>query len=87
MQLKTILNRVERYKSFVYGRVSWMDDPSDLKLRVEIAPRANSRPVCSGCEHVGSTYDHLPERTFEFVPCSINVYFRFIAMGSSILCA
>ncbi len=68
MQLKTILNRVERYKSFVYGRVSWMDDPSDLKLRVEIAPRANSRPVCSGCERVGSTYDHLPERTFEFVP-------------------
>ena len=25
MQLKTILNRVENFKSFVYGKVKWVD--------------------------------------------------------------
>ena len=26
MQLKTILNRVTRYKSFVFGKVTWLED-------------------------------------------------------------
>jgi len=30
MQLKTILNRVQKFKSFVYGAVRWVEDASEL---------------------------------------------------------
>jgi len=68
MQLKTILNRVERYKSFVYGDPRWADDAGRLTIEVPIEPRANSRPVCSGCRKPRPGYDRLAPRRFEFVP-------------------
>ncbi len=34
MQLKTILNRVEYFKSFVYGKVRWVDDAAGGMPRV-----------------------------------------------------
>jgi len=68
MQLQTILNRVERFKSFVYGRVSWDNQAEQPTLRVEVKHRANGRPICGGCGVVRPGYDRLPERTFEFVP-------------------
>lgn len=68
MQLKTILNRVEHYKSFVYGKVQWVEDAERLTLEVEVLARANSRPICSGCGRPGPGYDRLPPRRFEFVP-------------------
>jgi len=52
MQLQVILNFVEPYKSFVYKHVSWDKSSSVRKLRVQIEPRANGRPICSGCERV-----------------------------------
>ena len=76
MQLKTILNRVEHYKSFVYGKVTWVEDVERPTLEVEIRARANSRPVCSGCGQPGPGYDRLAERRFEFVPLwQIAVFF------------
>ena len=77
MQLKTILNLVEPHKSFVYGEAT-LTAPTDERpqLEVPILPRKNSRPECSGCGRRGPTYDHLPERRFEYVPCwGILVYF------------
>jgi len=77
MQLKTILNRVQKHKSFVYGEVSWLNwgKPS---IEVEILPRANSKPFCSGCGRRSRTYDHLPARQFEFVPLwGIIVFFLY----------
>lgn len=68
MQLQTILNRVERYKSFVYGRCTWDEQAGTPTLHVEVAPRANGRPICSGCRRQRPGYDHLAPRTFEFVP-------------------
>lgn len=68
MQLKTILNRVERYKSFVYGEPRWQEDAPRLTIEVPIEPRSNGRPVCSGCGRRGPGYDRLPARRFEFVP-------------------
>jgi transposase len=68
MQLKTILNRVERHKSFVYGEPRWADDALRLTLEVPIEPRANGRPICSGCGKARPGYDRLAPRRFEFVP-------------------
>ena len=69
MQLKTILNRVERHKSFVYGEGQFVEDPQGrVALEVDVAPRANGRPICSACRRPGPGYDRLPARRFEFVP-------------------
>lgn len=68
MQLQTILNRVMPFKSFVYGNVSFDDQAAALTLRVQMRPRANSRPICSGCQRKCGGYDRLPAREFEFVP-------------------
>ncbi|NJN05402.1 MAG: ISL3 family transposase [Rhodobacteraceae bacterium] len=67
MQLKTILNRVERHKSFVYGSVRFADRERNA-IEVEMLERANSRPVCSGCGRGGPGYDRLPERRYQYVP-------------------
>ena len=68
MQLKTILNFVEPHKSFVYGTPRWVDPATKPTIDIPIRPRANSKPICSGCGRPGSCYDHQDERRFEFVP-------------------
>jgi transposase len=78
MQLKTILNRVQKFKSFVYGNVVWLDKGKNPALLVQILARANSKPICSGCDSPGPGYDTLPPRMFEFVPLwNIAVFFAF----------
>jgi transposase len=78
MQMKTILNRIEKYQSFVYGDPILLEQDQQLALEVPIHPRANSRPVCSGCGHKRPGYDRLSPRRFEFVPFwGILVYFVY----------
>lgn len=78
MQLKTILNRVEPNKSFVYGKITWVQQAACPTIEVEILPRANGRPVCSGCGKSRPGYDRLAPRRFEFVPLwQIAVYFVY----------
>src|SRR5437867_7639745 len=63
MLLKTILNRVEQHKGFVYGKVRWLNrgKPS---IEVEVRP--------------GPTYDRLKRRLIEFVPLwQIIVFFAY----------
>jgi transposase len=67
MLLKTILNRVQKFKSFVYHEVRW-GDPGQDSLEVQVEPRSGSRPNCSGCFRPGPGYDRLDVRRFEFVP-------------------
>ena len=75
VQLKTILNRVEPFKSFVYGKVTWVEDAPRPTVEVQMHARKNGRAVCSGCGRRGPGYDHLPTRRFEFVPLwGIAVY-------------
>lgn len=68
MQLKTILNRVQQFKSFVYAKARWVDSAKEPELEVEVVERANGRPRCSGCGCPRPGYDRLPARRFEFVP-------------------
>jgi len=78
MQLKTILNRVQKHKSFVYGNVRWRRREGRLSLSVSVRPRKNSRPVCSECGRRGPQYDRLAPRRFEFVPLwGLAVYFVY----------
>ncbi len=75
MQLKTILNHVQRHKSFVYQEARWADPKTKSEIEILIQPRANGRPICSKCGCHASSYDRLPARRFEFVPLwQIAVY-------------
>jgi len=78
MQLKTILNRIEHFKSFVYTQAQMIDADGELSLEVTIEPRANGRPICSGCQQVRPGYDRLKPRRFEYVPLwGIAVWFVY----------
>ena len=68
MQVKTILNRIQKYKSFVYGAVRFIDAADEPHIEVDMWHRANSKPVCSGCGGCRPGYDRLAVRRFEFVP-------------------
>ena len=68
MRIQTILNRVEKFKSFVYDKADLEERVGGPALVVQVLPRKNSLPYCSGCYRRGRTYDHLKERRFEFVP-------------------
>ncbi len=67
MQVKTLLNHVEKHKGFVYGRVR-LEGDMNRRLVVELRARVGSKPTCSGCERSGPCYDTQPVRHFQFVP-------------------
>jgi len=68
MQVKTILNRIQKHRGFVYGAVQLEEQIGGLAVTVDIAPHRRNRPRCAGCEQPGAVYDHLAPRRFEFVP-------------------
>ena len=79
MQLKTILNRIYKFPSFVYERVDLRtDEDEQLCVDVHVRSRAHSRPLCSGCGQRRPGYDTLPARCFDFVPlwgmCTVFIY-------------
>ena len=78
MLLKSILNRIQLHHGFVYGAVRLVEKATRLLLEIEIRPRKESRPICSGCGIPGPGYDTLPVRRFEFVPLwGIAVFFLY----------
>lgn len=78
MQLKTILNRVEPHKGFVYEKVELIEGRKNLALAITLRADQRVKPVCSGCQKSGSGYDTLEERRFEFVPLwGICVFFLY----------
>jgi transposase len=78
MLIKSILNRIQPQKAFVYGNVSWREHRGRLALDIEISSRRRSRPICSGCHRRGPGYDTLAQRRFEFVPLwDIAVFFLY----------
>ena len=68
MRVQKLLNHVEKFKSFVYGRASTEERDEGTVLLVWLRPRKGSRPVCSGCGGRGRVHDRLDEREFEYVP-------------------
>lgn len=79
MQIKTILNRVQKHRGFVYGDVRLEDELDGLALAVDVYPHARNRPQCAGCGHRGPQYDRLAPRRFEFVPLwGLRVFFLYM---------
>jgi transposase len=79
MQIKTILNRLQKQPGFVYGAVRLAEGPAGLHLRVELFPHRRNRPRCSGCLRRGGHYDTLDVRAFEFVPLwGLRVFFLYL---------
>jgi len=73
MLLKTILNKMEKYSSFVFKDARFCEHYDDWTfgeeaIVVNVKPRANGKPVCSGCGRRNRCYDHLDRRLFEYVP-------------------
>ncbi|OED36235.1 transposase, partial [Chromatiales bacterium (ex Bugula neritina AB1)] len=78
-QVKTILNRCSKFKSFVYGTIHFVEDNGRQCLEIELLPRSNSRPLCSSCGKPAPLYDRLDQRRFEFIPLwGIAVFFLYV---------
>ncbi|MFK8083488.1 MAG: hypothetical protein AB8B97_24675 [Granulosicoccus sp.] len=78
--LKTILNRVQKFKGFVYKSVTFNDHATEPTVNVEVVARSNSRPMCSGCGKTSPGYDRRPERKYEFIPSwGIKVFLLYSA--------
>ena len=78
MLIKTLLNKVEGFKSFVYGTTQIILIEGVEALVIDIIPRRNSRPVCPECNKRRNVYDRQPQRLFEYLPIwSFKSYFRY----------
>jgi len=78
MLIKTLLNKVERFKSFVYGAIYVQLVDGVEALVVDIEARRNSRPICPECGRPRTVYDRQPQRLFEYLPIwSFKAYFRY----------
>ena len=78
MLIKTLLNKVERFKSFVYGSICVTLIAGVEALVIDIEPRRNSRPICPECGKRQRMYDRQPQRLFEYIPVwSFKTYFRY----------
>ena len=67
MQLKSILNRVQKHPSFVDETVRLVEHPR-LSIEVRVRPRAGARARCSQCQRRAPGYDTQAVRRFDFVP-------------------
>lgn len=75
MLIKTILNRLYKFKSFVYGEVKIVSNC----IEVEINPRKHSKALCGVCgRSCKSCYDLRPRRSYEFVPLwGMRVFLKY----------
>lgn len=78
MLIKTLLNRIEKFKSFVYGTARFEKVEGHVALVIGISPRKNTQPLCPKCERKHPAYDIQAERLYEYVPIwDFKVYFRY----------
>ena len=66
MQIITLLNQCYRFPGFVYQQARFSQDRK--RLEIQVRPRVRSKAICSGCHRPAVGYDHLAERSFEFIP-------------------
>lgn len=80
MLIKTILNKIEKFKSFVYKKIYCEKVGKEEALIIELSARENSKGRCAVCGKKCPCYDRQPCRDYEYVPLwGIKVYFRYCA--------
>jgi hypothetical protein len=85
MQLKTILNRVQKFKSFVYSAVRWVEGPGgEPALEAELRPRTNARARCSICGGEAPGYDRLAETVSVESPVHTELVIQRITGGAGL---
>jgi len=68
MLMKTILNHVEKHKSFTYGK-TFIEPGADGEMLIfEVRHRRNSKGLCPQCQKQCPGYDTQPARDYQFVP-------------------
>ena len=81
LQVKTILNRVQRFVGFVYREVRLhcrQQQPELLEIEISIQPHRGIRGRCSRCQRPSPGYDRQEERRWLSVPLwGIPTYFRY----------
>lgn len=81
LQLKTILNRVQRFAGFVFSAVQLRCSqlqPESMEIEIRIEPHRQIRGRCSRCQQPAPGDDQLPERRWLFVPLwAIPTYFLY----------
>jgi transposase len=78
MLIKTLLNKIEHFKSFVYGNSRLTVINGVDALIIEIKARRNSKPECPECGKRGKTHSTQPVRLFEYVPIwAFKVFFSY----------
>lgn len=76
MRLKTILNKICNFKGFIIEKSSFAKNEN--RIDVKISHRKGSKGSCSKCGKAGPTYDHRPQRAFEFIPIwGFSVFFIY----------
>lgn len=80
LDVKRILNRIQRFAGFVYRDIRFADDRPDAPIEVRIEPHASIPARCSSCRKPCAGYDRLPQRRWRFVPFwGIAVFFLYAA--------
>jgi len=63
LQVKTILNRIQRFVGFVYQEVRMYSASGQGEwIAIKLEPHAGMRGRCSQCRRPAPGYDRLPER-------------------------
>ena len=69
MLLQTILNRLHKHKSFVYGTARWISHgESQNHRRAGPTPSQQPADLLPSAAKKGPGYDHVAERRYQFVP-------------------
>jgi len=78
MLIKTLLNKIERFKSFVYGTARLQDVKGEEALVIDIKARINSKPECPECGKQGKVHAVEKTRLYEYLPLwNFKVYFSY----------
>lgn len=80
MFVKTLLNRIDKFKSFVFANFSLESRGDEAEcLIVDVRPRKNSKPRCSHCRQPAPGYDRETKaREFEYIPLwNFKVFLRY----------
>lgn len=78
LQVKTILNRIQRFAGFVYHEVRLVGTGPSMSIEVKVTAHQQIKAKCSHCRRPASGYDTLPERSWLFVPLwGIAVWFLY----------